>query len=200
MYKIAFMLLVTMTCLVGCAPLQVDLSHSEYQPKPCLTAGPKHVQSVTVIDRAPTPEAQNKVFGPSMIPIKTAVPLRSTVDSDVKLLLAETLQIDNKADKSVLVTIRRADAYWTMSALDKIPFIGIATSFRDKDFITHVVLSFEVRKDGRVTSTYSVDRQVKIVGKASTRDDIADSYKRLIAKYRQDVLGDIEHNFIDKSL
>jgi hypothetical protein len=87
-----------------------------------------------------------------------------------------------------------------MGMSDKIPFVGLATVARDRDFVMHVVLSLEVWKGGAVVANYPVDREVKIVGKAATRSAIAESYQRLIAKYRADVLGDIQRNFIDKSL
>ncbi len=186
--------------LTGCAPLQVNLSGSEYQPTPSASNTPKRVASVTVINRAADAELQNHPFSDSLIPIKTAVSPQSTVESDIKLLLAETLSIGGAEDKSVFVTIRKADAYWTMGVADRIPFVGLATAARDRDFVMHVVLSLEVRKDGAVVASYPVDREVKIVGKATTRDAISESYQHLIATYRADVLDDIQRNFIDKSL
>jgi hypothetical protein len=198
MRKFAILVCAATICLAGCAPLQVDLSRSEYRP--VVTTAPKQVRSVTVIDRAPTPEVQNKLFGTSEIPIKTTVPLRATVESDVKLLFAQAVQTNSNSNTAVLVTLRQADAYWAMGVADKIPFVGLATAARDRDFTMHVVMSIEVRKNGAVTSTYPVDRTVTIVGKATTRDDVASSYQRLIAKYREVVLGDIEHNFIDMTL
>jgi hypothetical protein len=200
MGKVCILLVLFGLCLTGCAPLQVNLSGSEYQPALSATATPKRVASITVINRAADAPLQNHPFSDSLIPIKTAVSTQSTVESDIKLLLAETLNVGGDADKSLFITIRKADAYWTMSVADRIPFVGLATAARDRDFIMHVVLSIEVRKDGSVVANYPVDREVKIIGKATTRDAIAESYQRLIAQYRADVLGDIQRNFIDKSL
>lgn len=200
MGKIRILLALFALCLAGCAPLQVNLSGSEYQPAPSTAAAQNQVASITIINRAADAELQNHPFSNSLIPIKTAVPPQSTVESDIKLLLSETLHVGGNADKSVFVTIRRADAYWTMGVADRIPLVGLAAAARDREFIMHVVLSLDVRKGGVIVASYPVDREVKIVGKATTRTAIAESYQRLIAKYRTDVLGDIQRNFINKSL
>ena len=189
-----------MIFLAGCAPLQINLSDSEYQPIPSTFATSKTVAGITIINRAADAALQNNLLSVSLIPINTAVSAQSTVESDIKLLLAQTLHIVDNADKSIFVTIRRADAYWAMSVADKIPFVNLATVARDREFIMHVVMSFEIRKNGIIVANYPVDREVKIIGKATTNSSIAKSYQRLIAKYRSDVLGDIEDNFIDKSL
>lgn len=200
MTKVCTLLALLALCLAGCAPLQVNLSGSEYQPTPGTAATPKRVASITIINRAADAELQNHPFSDSLIPIKTAVSTQSTVESDIKLLLAETVNVGGNADKSIFVTIRKADAYWTMGVADRIPFVGLATAARDREFIMYIVLSVEVRKDGAVVANYPVDRQVTIVGKATTRSAIAESYQHLVAKYRTEVLGDIQRNFIDKSL
>jgi len=200
MVKVCALLVLLAVCIIGCAPLRVNLSGSEYQPTPSAANTPKWVASVTVINRAADTELQNHPFSESLIPIKTAISPQSTVESDIKLMLAEVLTIGGAADKSVFVTIRKADAYYTMGAADRIPLVSLATAVRDRDFVMHVVLSLEVRKDGGVVASYPVDREVKIVGKATTRDAISESYQRLIATYRADVLGDIQRNFIDKAL
>jgi len=200
MVKVCALLVLLAVCIIGCAPLRVNLSGSEYQPTPSAANTPKWVASVTVINRAADTELQNHPFSESLIPIKTAISPQPTVESDIKLMLAEVLTIGGAADKSVFVTIRKADAYYTMGAADRIPLVSLATAVRDRDFVMHVVLSLEVRKDGGVVASYPVDREVKIVGKATTRDAISESYQRLIATYRADVLGDIQRNFIDKAL
>ena len=200
MVKVCALLVLLAVCIIGCAPLRVNLSGSEYQPTPSAANTPKWVASVTVINRAADTELQNHPFSESLIPIKTAISPQPTVESDIKLMLAEVLTIGGAADKSVFVTIRKADAYYTMGAADRIPLVSLATAVRDRDFVMHVVLSLEVRKDGGVVASYPVDREVKIVGKATTRDAISESYQRLIATYRADVLGDIQRNFIDNAL
>lgn len=182
--------------LTACAPLQVDLSGSEYQLAPSTATALGRVAGITIINRAADAELQNHPFSDSLIPIKTAVPTQSTVEADIKLLLAETLHVGSNADKSVFVTIRRADAYWTMGVVDRVPLVGLATAARDREFVMHVVMSLEVRTDGAIVANYPVDREVKITGKATTRSAIAESYQLLIAEYRTTVLGDIQQNFI----
>jgi hypothetical protein len=200
MCKVSSHLVLLALCLTGCAPLQVDLSGSEYQPTSNVSTAPRRVASITIINRAADAELQNHLFSKSLIPIKTAVSPQSTVESDIKLLLAQTLRVGDGTDKSVLVTIRKVDAFWTLGVADRIPIVGLATVASDTEFVMHVVLSLEIRNNGAIVATYPVDHEVKIIGKATTRTVIANSYQRLIAKYRQVVLGDIQHNFIDKTL
>ncbi len=200
MKKLYVLLVIFTLFLAGCAPLQVNLSNSEYLPIANMTTKSKKVASITVINRAADTALKNNLLSDSFIPIKTAVSTQSTVESDVNLLLAQTLHVDSNADKTILATIRRADAYWTMNLTDKIPFVGLVSSGRDRVFVMHVVMALEIRKNGALVEKYPVDREVKIVGKATTGSAIAESYQRLIAKYRTDVLGDIERDFINKSL
>ncbi|RBP84246.1 hypothetical protein EBI01_05570 [Marinomonas rhizomae] len=200
MRNVVTLLLMCAFFLVGCAPLSVDLSESEYQSALYMATEPKHVNNITVINRASDAEIKNHLLGNSFIPIKTTVSPQLTVESDINLLLAETLIVKGDADKSLIVTIRKADVYRVTDTADRIPFVSLVIAGRDTEFVMFVALSLEVRKGGAIVDSYSVNHEVKIIGKATTSSAIAESYQQLIAKYRADVLGDIQRNFIDKSL
>lgn len=184
--------------LAGCAPMQVNLSGSEYHPSQKMTSQRPKVASYTVLNRAPGPDSKNKLFGTTQVPIKTAEPLSRTVTSDLELLLAQTLAIDPASARSVVVTLRRADAFWPMSGTDKIPFVGLFTAGRTRKFMMNIILSATLLQNGRNVQTYHLEKQVTIKGKATTRDDIEASYKRLVAKYRTTALPELIQNFILK--
>ncbi len=184
--------------LAGCAPMQVNLSGSEYHPTSEVIAQRPKVTSYTVINRAPGPDAENKFFGATQIPIKTAEPLPQTVTSDLKLLLAQTVAIDPSSDRSVIITLRRADAFWLWSGTDKIPFVGLFTAGRTRKFIMNIDLSAVLLQKGETINTYRLKKQVEIKGKATTRSDVEASYKRLVAKYRSTVLPELIRKFILK--
>lgn len=184
--------------LAGCAPMQVNLSGSEYHPSPKIIGQRPKVTSYIVINRAPGPDAKNKFFGTTQVPIKTAEPLPQTVTSDLKLLLAQTLATDPSSGRSVIVTLRRADAFWPMSGTDKIPFVGLFTAGRTRKFIMNIALSAALLQNGKSVHNYQLKKQVEIEGKATTRSDIEESYKRLVAKYRSTVLPKFIREFISK--
>lgn len=190
--------IVLMLGLVGCAPMQVNLSESEYHPSPEITGQHPKVTSYSVINRAPGPDAENKFFGTTQVPIKTAEPLPQTVTSDLKLLLAQTLATDPASGRSVVVTLRRADAFWPLSGVDKAPFVGLFTAGRTRKFIMNIVLSAALLKNGQNVNNYQLNKQVTVEGKATFRSDIEASYKRLVAKYRNTVLPDLIQEFILK--
>jgi hypothetical protein len=189
------LIMVFMSGLVGCAPMQVNLSESEYRPSPEITGQRPKVTSYSVINRAPSTHVENKIFGTTQMPIETPEPLSQTVTSDLTLLLAQTLATDPASGLSVIVTLRRADAFWPFGGIDKAPIAGLFTAGRTRTFTMDIVLSAVLLKNGQNVNNYQLNKQVTAKGKLT---DIEASYERLVANYRNTVLPELIQEFILK--
>lgn len=190
----ALVLCVSLVIISGCAPLRVDLSDSEYVPKASDT---KKVSSFSIINRAGDTPLVRDFFGDFLLPVKTEITFPATLESDLNLLLAQTLKIDNEAEKKVFITIRKAEVYRVMDVVERIPFVGLATVGSDKEFFINVTMSLETRSNGKIVDSHLIDEKISILGKAATQEDIAESYAKLIFAYRSKILSKIQDDFIN---
>lgn len=183
--------------LFGCAPpLKVDISGSEYKPTASVTKQPPQITSHTIINRAPPPDGDNGVLGPTQIPINPERPLSDTVESDLKLLFAQTVTINQNADQSIIITLRRAEAFWKKSKAENLPFVGLFMAARERTFVMNIALTASLMEDGEEVISYPAEREITIEGSATTRKDIAKNYERLVAEYRETILPQLVDNFI----
>lgn len=193
-------LLATVLC-AACSPVRpnVDLSDSAYKATASKTSTSRKISNLDI--RSTAEEGQIvRSFPDTYIPIKTAITTSKTVEADLKQFFADVTTADPSASRSLAITITKADCYWLYGGAMVIPVVGLFAVGADTDFGMNLRVLIEVEENGKVVSTYTVEEKIIIQGKATTRDSIDESYKKLMAEYRKRVFTELETRFVKRYL
>ncbi|QWC88278.1 hypothetical protein [Cupriavidus metallidurans] len=158
------------------------------------------VSSVEVRNDAPPPvPAENTTFSASYMPIRSNT--AETVAADLKSYFARATTAGSPDAQRVIARIEVSDAYWVATAAAKVPIVGIFALGGDREFFMNVRVSFEVEERGKVLRTFTVNERFSIPdGKADTQEDIARSYQRLVAQYRERFFANLDRAFTTRYL
>lgn len=186
----------------GCAsnPAVVDLSDSIYKINNKSNSERKSLSGFVLINKAAKSELINGLGSDTYIPISTATPTRDTVESDLRDYFENKLSLDAGNNRSLRVTIYKADSYWAWTAADKIPIFGLLFVGSDTEFSINLRVLFEVEVQGKVVASYLYDEKIIVEDKATTDESVVQSYKKLIAAYRGKFFEDLDNNFIHRYL
>ena len=161
---------------------------------------PIKLTTVSIINKANTGELINHIFGPAYMPMYTRTPSMETVQVDIESFFKERTITSSESTKSLQVVIHKADSYWRWGGASRIPIIGIAFVAVDYEFGLNLNISFEVENNGKIVNIYTFKDTITIKGKAMTQDDMKTSYKKLISKYREVLLTELDTEFIRRYL
>jgi len=195
-----FVILVVVV-MAGCArtPIQVDVSENVYRSVETSNSTDRQIAELIIVNKAGPGRKQNTALGSdSVFPIETAPATVVTVEEDVRRYFSEHFSIDPTAKQSVRVTISDADAYWVLTSVDKIPFVGLFTSWNDTEFGLNLRVLIEIEEGGKVVSSYLYDETTTTEDKATTKEAIRNSYQNLIGAYRVQFFGELSNDFINR--
>jgi hypothetical protein len=157
------------------------------------------VASVEVVNDAPPPKGEYPAFGSSILP--AAANTAETVASDLPSYFAGATVVGAPEAQRVIVRIEKADAYWVMPVSGSLPVVGILTLGGDREFFMNMRVSIEVEMHGKVVRTFASNERFSISdGKTVTQGDIEQSYRRLVARYREQFFGTLDKTFTERYL
>jgi hypothetical protein len=157
------------------------------------------VASVEVENDAPPPKHENSAFGSFTLPASTDT--AATVASDLKSYFAGATALGGPDTQRIRVRLEQADSYWTMPTSGTIPIIGLLTVAADREFFMNVRVSIEVEAHGKVIRTFATSQHYALAdGKVATEEDMARSYRRLIAQYREQFFSTLDKTFTERYL
>ncbi|MBL8429108.1 MAG: hypothetical protein JNJ95_04350 [Dechloromonas sp.] len=203
MAKLKVVLLTGLLALLttACSPVRpnIDLSDSAYIASASTKSDSRKISNLDIRSTADEGEIV-RLFPETYIPIKTVITTSKTVEADLKKFFDDVTSVDPSASRSLAITITKADCYWLYGGAMAIPFVGLLAVGADTDFGMNLRFLIEVEENGRVISTYRVEEKIVIQGKATTRDSVEESYKKLMAEYRKRVFGALEDRFVKRYL
>ncbi len=192
-------LLVVLVLLTGCAagPRTVDLSESFNKTNPLRIVERKRISAYKILNKSEsTPNQSSGVFSTSYNGIGTAIKTKETVEEDLRNFINKSFEVDGTTDKVLIVTLLKADSYWVLDTLEKLPFVGLLTAAADREFGLNLRVRFEIEQSGKVVNSYLVDEKITVKASAATDAALKDSYKKLISEYRAIFFPDLENNFV----
>jgi hypothetical protein len=195
-FTVLFAVLVLLT---GCAagPRTVDLSESFNKTNPLRIEERKRISAYKILHKPESSSAQSSgVFSTSYNGIGTAIKTKETVEEDLKNFIDKSFEVDVTSDRVLIITLLKADSYWVLDTLEKLPFIGLLTVAADREFGLNLRVRFEIEQSGKVVNSYVVDEKITVKGSAATDAAMKDTYKKLISEYRSTFFPDLEKNFV----
>lgn len=151
------------------------------------------LKSISIVDRTGA-ESKRKFsfFGDQQGPIKAKTPFSKIVGDDISAFFMRS----SASDYSLAVQIQTAEPYFTMTAEQKVPFLGILASGMDVEYGVYLRLQFEVEQNGKVLRTYAYDNVIKTMGQNATPKDMEEGYQKLISEYRRDFFQQLDKEFV----
>lgn len=188
--------------LLGACAAQppIDVSNSQNLVRSnLLDVAKPTLSAVDIINQAKVPDARISAFDDVHISFKTQT--AQTVTSDIASYFKTATQNSANTTQKVSVTIDKADAYWVFGGAKRIPFIGLFAAASDCEYVMDVRATFEVEVNGKVTKTFTMDREYSFPdGKATGLDDIKAAYQRLVALYREKFFAELDERFVTRYL
>ncbi|MBL0313898.1 MAG: hypothetical protein IPP78_14590 [Holophagaceae bacterium] len=185
----------------GCAPMVVDLSSSNHLVDRQPTKQGGFDYKLVVLDRATEMKMDQKIFGASTFPMRTAEKPRETLEKDIARFFDRlTSRMDD--GRRIVARIDRADAYWVNPGTNTIPIVGMFTVWASNyPFTFDISVTFEVEENSKVVHSYSFNQKIEILdGNGATGSGIEKSYQRLISNYRKMMFDALEVEFIPRYL
>jgi hypothetical protein len=178
----------------------IDLSQSASLVQSSLAPDKKpSVAAIEVADDALPPAKATRHGLSSNAPIKAQT--AGTVRSDLQTYLERATIASSASTQKILAHVERAEAFWIDSAADNAPLVGLFRIGGDKTYVMLVRVSFEVEEAGKVERALTVEERYSITdGRAATQAQIDDSYRRLIAVYRQRFYAMLDTKFVVRYL
>jgi hypothetical protein len=170
----------------------IDVSQSASLVRTSISDSKKSVvSSIEVKNDAPPPvPAENTTFSASYMPIGSNT--AETVAADIKAYF------DGATTRGTEDAQRHRDSGCLLGAEGRCKG-SHCRDFSlggDREFFMNVRVSFEVEERGKVVRTFAVNERFSIPdGKADTQDDIARSYQKLVAKYREHFFASLDRTF-----
>ncbi|MFA5460445.1 MAG: hypothetical protein WC274_00030 [Sulfurimonas sp.] len=183
----------------GCAnkPINIDVSESKYKIKEQVEIDIKNINIENVSNNG---EMINTILGSdTIIPIIPEVPTKETVENDIKDYF-HTMKMIESSNKVLKIVVKKADSYWTLSDLQKIPIFGLFAVGQKVTYGLNLKVLFEVEEDGKVIKSYTFNDTIKIKNGNVTQDDIIAGYKKLISQYREVFFNEIHNQFTKRYL
>jgi hypothetical protein len=187
--------------LTACATPAIDLSGSEYLVALPSHGGGPYDYRLVIVNKAHDTDTHLSVFGPNRMAVRVEEPPRETVEKDLERFFARAL-VPSEGTRRIVARIERAEAYWVNPAVNTIPFVGLISGFAVRyPFYFEVRVTFEVEEHGKVLRSFLFDEAVTLPdGDALTASAIEESYRRLIARYREVMVEALDHEFLPRYL
>lgn len=196
-YLVAVLLIVI--GFYGCAnkSMNIDVSDSKYKIKEKLVID---IKDLIIENKAQNGEMKNTMLGSdTTIPIVPKVPTKETVENDIKNYF-QAMEKLQSSDKTLKITIKKADSYWTWSDVQKLPIFGLLAVGQNVTYGLNLKVLFEVEENGKVIKSYIFDDTIKVKNPNATKEDIIAGYKKLISKYREIFFNEIHNQFTKRYL
>jgi hypothetical protein len=176
----------------------IDVSDSIYKSPSDNQTIKKQIRNINIINKADDGKKVHPLIDASYIPITPATTTKETVEQDIKRFLEENFISEKTGPTDITVTIQKADSYYIINSVKKIPYVNLITVFGDADFGMNLRVLFEVENKGKVVSSYLFDDQIITQGKIATEEGINQGYKKLISEYRKKFITELETRFINR--
>jgi hypothetical protein len=157
------------------------------------------VALVEVENDALPAKRENSAFGSYTLP--ASADTAKTVASDLESYFAKATMPGPPDAQRVLVRIEKAESFWTMPTSGTLPFVGLLTAGADREFSMDLQVTIEVEVHGKVVRTFNTSQHYAIAdGRTSSNEEMARSYQRLIAKYRDNFFSTLDKTFTERYL
>lgn len=187
--------------LIFCLLFLVSGCASYNIPIPSFTqeAGSKiALKSISINDRTSDPSFDSKrklpFFGDIQAPIKQETPFSKIVSKDMEAYF----QKSQSSVHGLSVQIQIAEPYWTFTAEQRIPVLGLFALGMDVEYGVYLRIQFEAEQNNKVLRTYLFDKVIKTTGKNMTGKDVEEGYQKLISTYRQEFFQQLDREFVER--
>jgi hypothetical protein len=176
--------------LSGCASVNIPLPKFSCKSTPDVA-----IKSMAIIDRtSKSAELKRSALGDYQVEIKQETPFSKVLSDDLNKFF-------NKSDTSlysVSVQIQRADPYWTLTAEQRVPLLGMLAMGMEVEYGIYLKLQFEVEQNNKVVRVYLYDNVIKTTAQNATGEDMEKGYQKLISVYREEFFQQLDHEFVER--
>jgi hypothetical protein len=187
----------------GCAgaPMKVDTSESAYKVARTEATGGTAVSAVVVANKAENGVYnRDGLFGELHFPFIFETTPRQLVEQDVRDFFAQAVKSDPASATRIVVTIKKVDCYGILTAMQATGILGIALAGTERSLVMDISALVEVEESGRVLKSYAIEKRTVIKARTPLKKDLIAAYQKLIATYRLEAFGDLEHSFVERYL
>jgi len=189
------------TALILCLLLFVSGCANRNIPIPDFAQGAGSkvaLKSISINDRSSDPSFDSKrklpFFGDLQAPIKQDTPFSKIVSNDINAYFHKS----QNSVHGISVQIQIAEPYWTFTAEQRIPVLGLFAMGMDIEYGVYLRIQFEVEQNNKVLRTYLYDRVIKTTGKNATGKDVEEGYQKLITAYRKEFFQQLDREFVER--
>lgn len=189
--------------LTGCAipPTRIDTNDFSYASNNNFATTTPAVSNVLVKNEAADGKYERQgLLGGARAPCFLDPAPKLLVEKDFNHFFAASTQIEPTANRKIVVTIKKASCHIVASAMQAMPYVGIALAATERTLSMEVTAVLEVEQDGKVDSSFYLERETEISRKLISQEDIHAAMRALIAAYRLEVYSELDHSFLRRYL